>query len=227
MALDIFSNFDDHNKIWFYFSSPLFIWIPLLLVPSIKYWRYVSQQNSLQNRWTSIIYIIVSRTQARKIGMSYSIFIRWTLLVIWLNLTGLVPYVFRMTRHLALNLSLTLPIWVIIVLIRSSFNLNNYLSHFQPIGSPAPLNPFLCLIELVRNLVRPITLAVRLAANLRTGHIMLTLLGTAFTKASLIMLPIILILGTFYTIFEIAICIIQTYIFTLLPTLYTDDHPTN
>jgi F-type H+-transporting ATPase subunit a len=84
------------------------------------------------------------------------------------------------------------------------------------------LNPLLCLIELVRNLVRPITLAVRLTANLTTGHILIGLAGTAFNTSSLFIL--ILIIGSFYFLFEMAVCIIQAYIFTLLPTLYTNDY---
>ena len=100
-----------------------------------------------------------------------------------------------------------------------TYNLGDFLAHLQPVGSPAFLNPFLCVIELVRLLVRPLTLAVRLTANLRTGHILIALLGTGFIGSSLVLLG-----GIFYFMFEMVICMIQAYIFTLLPTLYSDDH---
>lgn len=105
------------------------------------------------------------------------------------------------------------------------YDLGGFLSHLQPIGSPDVLSPFLCLIELVSNLVRPFTLAVRLTANLRTGHILIRLLGLGFIKRGFYGRGFILIVGLFYFIFEIGVCLIQSYIYTLLPTLYVDEHP--
>ena len=99
------------------------------------------------------------------------------------------------------------------------YNLGDFVAHLQPLGSPALLSPFLCVIELVRLLVRPFTLGIRLTANLRTGHILIALLGRGF-----ITLFLVVLVGLFYFLFEIAVCVIQAYIFTLLPTLYTDDH---
>lgn len=147
------------------------------------------------------------------------------MVLVVLNLLGLVPYVFRLTSHLAVNLALSLPLWVIIVFMSITYDLGSFLAHLQPIGSPAALNPFLCVIELVRLLVRPITLAVRLTANLSTGHILIALLGVGFVNSGLVTGAVILFLGIFYFIFEIGVCLIQAYIFTLLPTLYLDEHP--
>lgn len=98
-----------------------------------------------------------------------------------------------------------------------------------PIGAPAPLNPFLVLIETVRIIARPITLSVRLMANIRAGHIVLTLIGNYLTT-SLFFLPsvralILLTIQVFYTVFEFGIGVIQAYIFCLLITLYSDEHP--
>ena len=101
------------------------------------------------------------------------------------------------------------------------------MAHLQPLGSPALLNPFLCLIELVSSLVRPITLSVRLTANLRTGHILIALLGSGFVGGGLMSGVVVLFLGVFYFIFEMGVCFVQSYIFTLLPVLYSDDHPSD
>jgi F-type H+-transporting ATPase subunit a len=106
-----------------------------------------------------------------------------------------------------------------------TYDIGSFLAHLQPIGSPAALNPFLCVIELVSLLVRPITLAVRLTANLSTGHILMALLGVGFVNSGVVRGLVILFLGIFYFIFEIGVCFIQAYIFTLLPTLYLDEHP--
>jgi len=105
------------------------------------------------------------------------------------------------------------------------YDLSSFLAHLQPLGSPAFLNPFLCLIELVSLLVRPVTLAVRLTANLSTGHILMALLGVGFVNSGFVLMAFILLIGMFYFIFEMGVCFIQGYIFTLLPTLYLDEHP--
>lgn len=173
----------------------------------------------------SIASELVYRRLSKSIGGSIPLFISLFLSLISFNLLGLVPYLFRLTSHLAINLAISLPLWLSTVLIGRFYDLGSLLAHFQPIGSPAFLNPFLCLIELVRNLVRPITLAVRLTANLRTGHILIRLLGLGFINSRIIGIRLIISLGLFYFIFEIGVCFVQAYIFTLLPTLYADEHP--
>lgn len=109
---------------------------------------------------------------------------------------------------------------------RLSFRLGDFLAHILPLGSPRFLNPFLCLVELVRLIVRPVTLAVRLMANMRTGHILIGLLGIrAINSSSLMVFPLVFLVGIFYCMFEIVVCIVQGYIFILLPILYADEHP--
>lgn len=160
-----------------------------------------------------------------KVGGSASVITTLMYILILINLQGLLPYTFRLTRHLAINLGIAFPLWLTVILIRTSYDLGGFLSHLQPLGAPALLRPFLCVIELVRLIVRPLTLTVRLTANLRTGHIIVGLLGVSFRNSFSFISVFILIVGSFYLIFEIAVCIVQSYIFTLLPTLYGDEHP--
>ena len=91
------------------------------------------------------------------------------------------------------------------------------------------MNPFLILIETVRIIVRPITLSFRLAANIRAGHIVLTLISVYFIFRLFILgkgvTVFLLFVEVGYTLFEFGICIIQAYIFCLLLSLYTEDHP--
>jgi F-type H+-transporting ATPase subunit a len=87
------------------------------------------------------------------------------------------------------------------------------------------LNPFLRIVELVRILVRPLTLAIRLAANIGAGHIVLGLLGSylsSFFFSSWLFIIVILIQISYF-IFEFGVGVIQAYIFSLLITLYRDD----
>jgi ATP synthase subunit 6 len=96
-----------------------------------------------------------------------------------------------------------------------------------PAGAPAALAPFLVLIERIRLLVRPVTLSVRLMANISAGHIVLTLVGNYLSNLVLsfgVGAVSLLMVQVFYTIFEFAIRFIQAYIFCLLLTLYADEH---
>lgn len=114
-------------------------------------------------------------------------------------------------------------------MIRSFFlNFGSFVALLLPAGAPGLLNPFLVLVERVRLLVRPVTLSVRLAANMGAGHIVLSLLGSYlrrgfFCYSGGVVFRMVLV-GSFYFLFEVGICIIQAYIFFLLLNLYADEH---
>lgn len=147
--------------------------------------------------------------------------------VVGLNLIGLFPYTFRSSSHLLFTLTLGLPIWLILIISRATKSPSATIAHLLPEGAPTWLNPFLVLIESSSIIVRPITLSFRLAANIRAGHIVLSLVGIYAAAAwfNRFFSLIILMLTTIgYIIFEVAICIIQAYIFYLLLTLYSNDH---
>ena len=168
---------------------------------------------------------MVVRSIGKLVGGSFAIFSSLFFCLIFFNLFGLVPYVFSLTRHLAVNLAISLPLWLSVVVIGLSYDFVGFMSHLQPTGSPVLLNPFLCIIELVSNLVRPLTLSVRLTANLSTGHILMALSGISFVSGGTFVGLLVLVVGLFYFLFELGVCFVQGYIFTLLPTLYVDEHP--
>ena len=149
--------------------------------------------------------------------------------LIFLNLSGLIPYVFRPTSHLAVSLSLGLPLWLSLLVSGIFFRPSSVVAGLLPIGAPAPLNPFLVLIETVSIMVRPITLSVRLMANMSAGHIVLTLVGNYITTrlltVGLFSRVLLVSIQVLYSVFEFGIGVIQAYIFCLLITLYSDEHP--
>ena len=154
-----------------------------------------------------------------------------TLIIIFLytNLIGLIPYVFRISSHLILPLTIGLPLWLALIMSRLFYNPKIFLANYVPSGAPSILAPPLALIEIIRALVRPITLSLRLAANISAGHIVLTLVGSYLTRRLFTSIPGIAILISIqagYTLFEVGICLIQAYIFCLLLSLYADEHPT-
>lgn len=95
-------------------------------------------------------------------------------------------------------------------------------AHLVPQGTPSVLIPFIVLIETIRNIIRPGTLAVRLAANIIAGHLLLTLLGnTGPSITSSLILSILIFSQILLLTLESAVAIIQSYVFAVLRTLYT------
>jgi len=230
MLVDIFSSFDDNNQV--FSSMYILMWLfslSVILVFSSSYWVTSPQ-------WSMFIVNLkeVGSSQVfRRFGLNLrgllNVITALFLFIVLANLSGLIPYVFSSTSHLAISLSLGLPLWFCLILSGVLSNPTSVVAGLLPIGAPAPLNPFLVIIETVSILVRPITLSVRLTANIRAGHIVLTLIGR-YLMASLFSIRatsifMLISIQIFYTIFEFGIAIIQGYIFCLLITLYRDEHP--
>ena len=97
------------------------------------------------------------------------------------------------------------------------------LAHLVPLGTPPTLMPFIVLIEIIRRLIRPLTLSVRLAANIIAGHLLLSLMaGQAPTLSFAILLGLIRGLVMLCTL-ECAVRIIQAYVFRVLSSLYLNE----
>ena len=147
------------------------------------------------------------------------------LFLISINLIGLAPYVYGITRNLWTAGSLALLLWGLLLASGWQNNPAASAAHLAPAGAPGALVPFLVLIETVRVLIRPLTLTVRLIANIRAGHIILSLVANCLTRVSGLSFLFMLILNTGYNIFEVFVCVIQAYIFSLLIKLYAEEHP--
>lgn len=132
-----------------------------------------------------------------------------------LNLLSVYSFNFPLTRQPRVVLFLGLSFWVRILIVSTFNNLKGFLSHCVPEGTPTPLISFLFLIELVRNLIRPITLTVRLVANILAGHLLIILLSSAVRQFNFFF-PIYIILNCV----ELAVAAIQAYIFTTIVVLY-------
>nr|AEK84189.1 ATP synthase F0 subunit 6 [Alcithoe arabica] len=230
MLVDIFSSFDDNNQVFMsvYVLMWLFSLVTILLFSS-TYW--VSNP-----RWVGVVMIFkdtVSSQIFRSYGLHMGGFINTItalfMLLIVMNLSGLIPYVFSLTSHLAVSLCLGLPLWLCLIISAIFYNLSSVLASLLPMGAPALLNPFLVIIETISIMVRPITLSVRLMANMSAGHIVLTLIGSYLTTSlftsSIFTMLLLMSIQILYTIFEFGISLIQAYIFCLLITLYSDEHP--
>lgn len=230
MLVDIFSSFDDNNQV--FISLYVLIWafsLSIILIFSSNYWVATPRWNALINIFKDTISSQVFRSFGVSLGGFLNIITGLFLFLIFLNLRGLIPYVFSPTSHLAVSLSLGLPLWLALLVSAVFFNPRSVVAGLLPIGAPAPLNPFLVLIETVSISVRPITLSVRLMANMRAGHIVLTLVGNYITArffgTRVFSIALLVSIQVLYSVFEFGIGVIQAYIFCLLITLYSDEHP--
>jgi len=95
-------------------------------------------------------------------------------------------------------------------------------AHLVPLGTPGALIPFIVCIELVRSTIRPLTLSVRLVANIIAGHLLLTLLGSLGpnVNAALVFVFVRLIV---LALLETGVAAIQAYVFRALRTLYLSE----
>ena len=142
------------------------------------------------------------------------------LIILLNNLAGLTPYTFTATSHLSFSVRIALTMWVGYMLYRMVINIGRFLAHLVPTGTPYVLIPFIVLIELVRSVIRPVTLSVRLAANLVAGHLLITLVRAPIVRSGFIRLVILLTCLYFLIILESAVAFIQAYVFRMLRTLY-------
>nr|YP_009158195.1 ATP synthase F0 subunit 6 [Pomacea maculata]AKN78484.1 ATP synthetase F0 subunit 6 [Pomacea occulta]ART65956.1 ATP synthase F0 subunit 6 [Pomacea maculata] len=232
MLVDIFSSFDDHNQVFMsmYFFTWMFTFF-IILMFSMTYWFYSPRWETSIKIFKVTISSQVFRSFGASLGGFTSMISSLFLFLIFLNLSGLIPYVFSPTSHLVVSLSIGLPMWLCLIMSAVMHNFSSVVASLLPMGAPAALNPFLVLVESVSILVRPITLSVRLMANMSAGHIVLSLVGNYLTAAlfsvSLSTMSLLILIQVFYTIFEFGIGLIQAYIFCLLITLYSDEHPHN
>nr|YP_010531194.1 ATP synthase F0 subunit 6 [Hypsathalia przewalskyi]UXW93429.1 ATP synthase F0 subunit 6 [Hypsathalia przewalskyi] len=139
------------------------------------------------------------------------------------NFLGLFPYIFTSTSHLGLSLTLALPLWLSLMLYGWIKNTNHMFSHLIPQNTPFLLMPFMVMIETTSNIIRSITLSVRLTANMIAGHLLMTLLSSNGSLLSLTGVSILIFTQFFLLILESAVAIIQSYVFTVLSTLYSSE----
>nr|WNH37517.1 ATP synthase F0 subunit 6 [Fundulus majalis] len=155
---------------------------------------------------------------------------KWALLLIslfvflfTLNVLGLLPYTFTPTTQLSLTLSLALPLWLATLLVGFRLDTTQALAHMLPQGTPSVLIPVLVTIETISVGIRPVALAVRLMANLTAGHLLIHLISTGVFLSAFTM-PITALLAWallgLLTLLEIAVAVIQAYVFVLLLSLY-------
>ncbi len=145
------------------------------------------------------------------------------------NLLGMIPFSFTYTSHLAVTAALALVVFFAVLIMGVAKNGLHFFSLFVPPGLPLWLFPIIVPIEIISFLVRPLTLSVRLFANMMAGHLMLkvfagfsvTFLGLGIGGFIMGLFP--MLFNTILIAFEFLIALLHAYVFTVLSCIYLKD----
>jgi F-type H+-transporting ATPase subunit a len=157
-------------------------------------------------------------------GMKYFPFV-FTLFmfVLALNMLGLVPYSFTVTSHIIVTFALAAFIFIGVTLIGFWKHGIKFLKFFVPSGVPFVLLPLLVVIEVISYLTRPISLSVRLFANMMAGHTMLKVFGAFVVALGLLGGWAALAFMVAFTGLELLVAFLQAYVFAILTCIYLND----
>lgn len=187
----------------------------------------------IPNNWQNVIeslYLFVFDLIKQQVGTKgYGYFpIKLTLFLFILlsNAIGMVLYSFTVTSHAIITSGLAFVFFIGIVIVGVVTQKLHFLNTFVPSGSPAVLLPFMIIIEVISYLSRPFSLAIRLFANMMSGHTLLAILANftlVISKKNFLIgaIPFILIVGIIGL--EAMIAFLQAYVFTVLLCIYLSD----
>nr|YP_009945164.1 ATP synthase F0 subunit 6 [Monomorium pharaonis]QOE17533.1 ATP synthase F0 subunit 6 [Monomorium pharaonis] len=219
--MNIFSIFDPSTSTLLSLN-----WMSMILMFYIMPFQFWLIPSRLTIIWMNIIKFMFNEL---KILINYSfsniiLFIALLLLIFFNNFLGLFPYIFTTSSHMNFCLSLSLTFWLG-MMIYSMFNyMNDLLTHLTPMGTPPILMPFMVIIESISLLIRPITLSIRLTANMIAGHLLLSLLGSSGEIiTNIFILNLMLMSQILLFMLEIFVSLIQAYVFAILSTLYSSE----
>lgn len=190
----------------------------------LNYWFFLSKWQIILNFINKKILIEIKSILTIKFNyINRILFISIFLIILINNIIGLYPYIFTRSRHIIFSIRISISIWLGLILYGWKNNTNFIFSHIIPQGTPILLIPFIVLIETIRNIIRPITLTIRLTANIIAGHLLLTLLSQRANSIYILISYIIIIIQLILLILEFRVSIIQSYVFVILRTLYSKE----
>ena len=155
--------------------------------------------------------------------MVFSLF----MFILFMNLFGLIPYSFTPTSHIIVTFFMALCVFIVVTIVGFVRHGMHFFSFFVPSGLPKAVIPLIVVIEVISYLSRPISLSVRLFANMMAGHTMMKVFASfVFGLASVSfgvagVLPIVI--NVALTGFEVLVAFLQAYVFCVLTCLYIND----
>ena len=217
------------------------LWMIVVLLASLGLMVYGTRKKSLVpdrlQAAAEMTYEFVASTvrgSAGREGMKFFPFVfSLFLFVLFSNMAGLIPGSFTVTSQIVVTFAFAALIITMVLVYGIARHGTHFFHLFAPEGAPMALMPFIILIEVISFLSRPVSLSVRLFANMLAGHITLKvfggfvalMLGASGFAALLSPLPLAAIVAL--TAFELLVAFLQAYVFTILTCVYLNDaiHP--
>lgn len=221
IMINLFSIFDP--SAWVFNLNWLSLTLIFFMVSS-SIWIISRNKSTLKffvfSKLTSEINLLLN---IKNIGKSL-FFVNVILIIIANNFLGLYPYIFTYTSHISITLALALPAWLASLIYGWKSNPNNILAHLIPPSTSAPLIPFMVIIESVSIIIRPVTLAIRLATNIIAGHLLLVLLrNQTYLNFSSFLKTLVVSVQFLLLSLELGVALVQSYVFSTLSLLYASE----
>ena len=216
------------------FTNASFFMMLVVLAISIFVIGGMSKASAVPGRWQSmveLVYEFISNMLYESVGPEARKFFPFVfslfMFILFANLMGMIPGTFTVTSHIAVTLACAAVVFIGVTVVGFMKNGMGFLKLFVPSGTPFLLTVLLVVIELISYLVRPMSLSVRLFANMMAGHTLLKVLAGFIFSLGLALgwLPLLFI--TALTGLEIIVAILQAYVFAMLTCIYLNDayHP--
>ena len=217
-------------------NMAIFLAISLFIILSMHLFstnlNYITPNNwslSKETIFATVHSIVINQINTNK-GQLYFPFIYALFIYILINnLIGLVPYTFSATSHFIITFSISFTVVLGATIIGFNKHGLEFFSLFVPAGCPLALLPLLVLIEFISYLSRPVSLGLRLGANILSGHMLLNILGgftynimtSGIIYFFLGLIPLLFIIA--FSALELGIAFIQAQVFVVLTSSYIKD----
>ena len=166
---------------------------------------------------------MISDTAGSKAKPYFAFIFSLFMFVLFCNMFGMIPYTFTVTSHIIVTFVLASFIFIGVTVIGFIKHGFGYLKLFVPSGVPAVLLPLIVVIEIISYLSRPISLSVRLFANMMAGHTMMKVFGGFVISLGIVGGWLPLSFSVALTGLEILVAFLQAYVFAILTCIYLND----
>lgn len=181
-------------------------------------------------RWQSVVevsYEFIANMLRENVGSKgrpyFPFIFTLFMFVLFANMLGMLPYSFTVTSHIAITFALAMVVFIGVTIIGFAKHGMHFLSLFVPSGVPGWLMPLVVTIEVISYFIRPISLSVRLFANMMAGHTMLKVFAGFVVSLGVLLgwLPLAFVVAL--TGLELLVAFLQAYVFTILTCIYLND----
>nr|CAC27831.1 ATP synthase A chain subunit 6 [Drepanosiphum oregonense] len=217
MMMNLFNIFDPTTLIWNLELNWISTMMILMFMPNFL-WIMPNRMNWMLN----LIYLNLNKEmlllfKSKKMKSPSFMFISSFMFIFMNNFISLFPYIFSSSSHMIFSMTLAMPFWMFFIILSMFKNTKNMIAHLIPLNTPIYLAPLMTIIETMSIFIRPLSLSIRLTANLIAGHLLMTLLN--FNS----MMIIIIFIQMFMMMFELCVAMIQSYVFSILSSLYSSE----